>query len=1201
MIDQLRLASDAELFHAAAASIERWPIAFIAIPRDRYEGSWKTISSKAVEFMQTSPTFPSSGEDFERVLALTCLAQGNFQTTNLLPMAFREAIRRSTSFEQAFGYLQKYEFLPFAVLQDGLEVLIEEQATTPAHLNRLSDWMEHHVEHLLEEPENLMLAELTSALPSFATREEKSAFWMAALSTNRTDQRLQEYLARRWWDHLPQRGAEIGFQELTRLAFYGQLNRNSAFWQRAIIEATQPIPIVAGYTIAFEAWYATLYRLSPATIYMLLRSLALEGSEGLFRSAESRRALLQELMHDYLQVDQENPTVQQVAQTVIDTLAEDPSAEDFFYFLGPTLTELAFQVPQSPYSTDALVEFLLQHYLGAAKDIFKDDRRPQRSIAAEEFKPTQQLLGLRLKGLVTGIPPKLVTNRMGQHSIQFPPRTVETVEEFMMQRLEHQGLFEHRRVLSDRVAPMKLAVLLAEQSGALGVRLLQLVGLYMSLSEEDRQIIAQVYDKVRGQSKLQAFRVIQREAKEHPALQALLDQLSELQQMIGGGSIVTVYKGVDTHGQPWAVGVKNPNAEYRAWELTQFANQIVDGLVARSQDNPTFQDTLQLIKVLLGDAYEWIEAEINDADYIAKNQRFAQLHDARSTSTHRFQPLPGLGWNLLVPRIRNTETDFVRWEEFVEGADLIRYMTPGEGHPQLPEDQKQAIVGVIAQDTIYQVLSGLAHSDLHGGQLRDAGQQHLAIFDRKNLLTFNQEERQFLMRMFQAMALGNFQSVVDQMATRFLGERAGDAALRTRLQERVTSTLDPNEPERTIATLLITLKQEGMAVPLKWLLLVKDFLALNQMSQWAGFGHFLNAVSYSPTSPTQHVAAFEVLQRLVLPALAVPDTGEVGAVTTMSVSSQQQPHEPMAGPGGGTILEQPNRLLQRGDQLAEEGRIAEAIEAWQKAIHGDDENGVLGYDDMIASAGSGEIIEAAKRNKALAERRVETATLVQDATSADPMAPVLDQAVDSLDQSVVILIGSESLTHIAGVTTLLRLRHSPHVQLVYVHTDAATATPEAFLDDHGIPSVVFDAIVNAKDAPPATMRKQILNQLAAHQGPPGLSPKNTVTIAATPTEQKLFAQLTPALHMSLGQPNTALQEVPDVATAMTSALLVINTPAPHAMPVPATSPETLQPAVAEAEAATDGIRAAYIPPVHNSVLADLDASYRSRQAVTRAG
>ena len=96
-------------------------------------------------------------------------------------------------------------------------------------------------------------------------------------------------------------------------------------------------------------------------------------------------------------------------------------------------------------------------------------------------------------------------------------------------------------------------------------------------------------------------------------------------------------------------------------------------------------------------------------------------------------------------------------------------------------------------------------------------------------------------------------------------------------------------------------------------------------------------------------------------------------VQTFLPESEEGLVEPMVGPGGGTILEQPNRLLQRGDQLAEEGRVAEAIEAYQKAIHGDDENGVLGFDDIIVNAGNEAIVEAAKANKALAEARIATA------------------------------------------------------------------------------------------------------------------------------------------------------------------------------------------------------------------------------------
>jgi hypothetical protein len=237
------------------------------------------------------------------------------------------------------------------------------------------------------------------------------------------------------------------------------------------------------------------------------------------------------------------------------------------------------------------------------------------------------------------------------------------------------------------------------------------------------------------------------------------------------------------------------------------------------------------------------------------------------------------------------------------------------------------------------------------------------------------------------------------------------------------------------------------------------------------------------------------------------------------------------------------------------------------------------------------------------QRAAKTAELVRKASDADAMVPFLKRTVEALRQRVTVLVGRGILQEITGVVAVLELRRSQDLQILFVDELADDLdTAHAFLDDQGIPSGVFDAIVPAaKPLTPDDVRQNILSLPVRSHGPMTLSPSTTVTLAATSAEQELFAAVAPAaLHMGVAQQPGSAKEVPDVVTAAASALLVLNTPVGQPVALPAGAPQTLQPAVAEAVAATDGVRTAYIPPVRNDALAALNARFRAQAAVTRA-
>jgi serine/threonine protein kinase len=382
--------------------------------------------------------------------------------------------------------------------------------------------------------------------------------------------------------------------------------------------------------------------------------------------------------------------------------------------------------------------------------------------------------------------------------------------------------------------------------GILGVRLLQLVGLFFELSPEDRQTLSHVYAKVQGQSKLQAFVVLRRETERNEVFRQLFNQIDKIKQMVGGGSIVTVYEVATKDGRRWAVGVKNPNAEFWARELLEFIQSIIQNMIEEDPANPQ----LQLLNRLLTDAFHWIGDEINDPDYLHKNERFFIHNDYRSQDENRFQASEGISWQIFVPQIQDTQTDWVRWEEFVEGVELVEFMNtePAEDtdfqKKVLSREDARQVVSLIVQNYAHQLfVTGLVHSDVHPGNFLLTADRKVAILDRKNLLDFaSQEEKGLLEELINLIAEADKDKLIDFIARRFIPERGYDPDLLARIKSQMANKFNPEAPEEYIGSLLMASKKEGIEIPLKYLLVLKNILALNRLSQWAGYKNVVDAL-----------------------------------------------------------------------------------------------------------------------------------------------------------------------------------------------------------------------------------------------------------------------------------------------------------------------------------------------------------------------
>ena len=317
----------------------------------------------------------------------------------------------------------------------------------------------------------------------------------------------------------------------------------------------------------------------------------MEGKDALFRSKEAKEGIVNYFIETYMKLNPEDKD-SQLAKDLRDIIAQDLDPEDLFYFIGPALSDMILQVPAHSYPTQKITDDLFELFLREPpeylykryQDFFDLARSGDRKALMQAFPGTVKILKLRLKSYVTGKMPILKYDQNHRLTVEEPKKINYTnFEDSALEML--QPYIEQHTTFQKQVTPVELSVEVAKKTGGLAVRLLQLFGMFFKLSSDDRLTLSQVYDDVEGQNKLQFYEQLKRYAAINPKFKAIFEKIKEIRDMLGGGSIVTVYEVIDKNGNSEAVGVNNPNVEFRAGEFKRFGDSIIGGLVTRNPDN----------------------------------------------------------------------------------------------------------------------------------------------------------------------------------------------------------------------------------------------------------------------------------------------------------------------------------------------------------------------------------------------------------------------------------------------------------------------------------------------------------------------------------------------------------------------------------------------------------------------------------------
>jgi predicted unusual protein kinase regulating ubiquinone biosynthesis (AarF/ABC1/UbiB family) len=203
----------------------------------------------------------------------------------------------------------------------------------------------------------------------------------------------------------------------------------------------------------------------------------------------------------------------------------------------------------------------------------------------------------------------------------------------------------------------------------------------------------------------------------------------------------------------------------------------------------------------------------------------------------------------------DTDNLYVKTEEFISGKTLVR-PEELEGH-SLPQ-----IVSVIVKNYFKQITEpvksvpgvadktiSLVHSDVHPGNFMamkdDNGRKYVAILDRNNYIELNETDRNFLFSFFSSAGHGRARILIDYLNAN--SNVAFDVSIRKKLESGLEEIFSRPSGFGVLASeASIHINKNGVQVPLKLTLLIKNFNGLEFLCRQAGFtGGIQEALMYS--------------------------------------------------------------------------------------------------------------------------------------------------------------------------------------------------------------------------------------------------------------------------------------------------------------------------------------------------------------------
>lgn len=503
-----------------------------------------------------------------------------------------------------------------------------------------------------------------------------------------------------------------------------------------------------------------LWGMNDETRYALLRMLLI-GKNGIFRSKPGRKKFLESFLKNSVQKTPGQENISALFDELVPALAAVENPELFYFVFSPLIFERFAHPPRHRCTPKEMLE-----ELGSDAATSEDDEKSSLSSLIE------------LHEIIDG-------KYLGESS--------SPAEQKML-------------------SPLSCIIQVAKGLGAPGVRFAQVIGQYLDIPEEYAAEFAEIYDQMRGQSKIAAHKLLRREWPDYK------NQVKLLRPRIGGGSLMTVYEAELASGEREVIKVMNPNVGFHLEVTFDFIQNVLQALV---RNNP---EKYKPALMALRDIREWIERDLDITGFLADDKEFAQKY-------HQWR-IPGGAnpYQIGIPRTKGPENRFFIREEFVEGLNLTQWdALVAEGH-----DMKQ-IVSLLCKQYLTQIGDGQVHADVHVGNIRIAQNKTCYLLDRGSFyLKFEEGDK----ALFSAFFASDRELFV-KTAAQYFADTNPEIANETLHAVIDNAARDCGSPK----DLILDLKNNKIKVPLKITLLMKNLGVLDSLSRKAGFANFQEALA----------------------------------------------------------------------------------------------------------------------------------------------------------------------------------------------------------------------------------------------------------------------------------------------------------------------------------------------------------------------
>jgi SAM-dependent methyltransferase/tRNA(Arg) A34 adenosine deaminase TadA/GNAT superfamily N-acetyltransferase len=552
-----------------------------------------------------------------------------------------------------------------------------------------------------------------------------------------------------------------------------------------------------------------IFLMDTASRHILLRKV-LTGDRGLISNPQFRTAFLNAMLERTVK-SQNEVGLRRIMRETVGAIGENPEWQVVFFALQSFLMERIGIPPQvsTPWSKIKAVMDDIYTWMGYRDSnitkVFESDTRKERT--SSDYRE--------------------------EKCWRYQNEWLQDSEDVLRAQLAERGVvvtYEEKEVLS----PLLFVIEFAQNMGALGVRFLQLLPQFLNLPEEYRDKFSRVYDAMYGQSKLPAMALLEREWPN------FWDEVEVLDDRVGGGSLMTVYRIRTKDGKEEVVKVLNPNLMYHLRKNITFVEGALDKLIEK------YGSKYEIAKIVISDVKKWIDSDVHFEGFLEKDKKFKANNDG-------FGKKEGLKYSTYVPESRAPGSKYFMREEYIEGRNLTEWdKLVEEGH-----DMKE-IVSLLAKNYVKQFEDGLIHSDVHVGNFRVTKDNRVAILDRNYFIELDKTPG---LKDLVDSLFGIIKTAMNPLAGLMGGKLTpeifidklialSDKKISDRDRKNIIKALNEyiakikKKDFSGTSEFLVSLRKSGLELPLEVTLIFKNINSLNQMARRAGFDTMVDAFLY---------------------------------------------------------------------------------------------------------------------------------------------------------------------------------------------------------------------------------------------------------------------------------------------------------------------------------------------------------------------